>query len=178
MDLTPLDVWRRAMVDSVRRDAPDLSARQMAILLTVYMTKPPHTVRGLAELLNISKPAVTRALDRLGEFRLARRKSDPRDRRSILVQRTVKGSVYLAELAEFIAEAAAAAERDKIAKAARTAKRTGKTAATKTAKTAPKAVKTKAAKPAATSADKPAAARERTAMAAKAAKAARAPARN
>ena len=49
-DLDPLDIWRRAMVANVRRDAPDLSARQMAVLLTVYMTEPPHTVRGLAEI--------------------------------------------------------------------------------------------------------------------------------
>lgn len=106
MNLESLDVWRRAMVDNVRRDAPDLSARQMAVLLTVYMTPPPHTVRGLAELLNVSKPAITRALDRLGEFGLARRKTDARDRRSVVVQRTVKGSVYLAEFAEIIGTAA------------------------------------------------------------------------
>lgn len=149
MDLTPLDVWRRAMVDSVRRDAPDLSARQMAILLTVYMTKPPHTVRGLAETLNISKPAVTRALDRLGEFKLARRKSDSRDRRSILVQRSVKGSVYLAELAEFIGEATVASERERQAKAARAAKRAAKAPSKEKPKAAPKTAKGGAAKPAA-----------------------------
>lgn len=149
MDMTPLDVWRRAMVDSVRRDAPDLSARQMAILLTIYMTKPPHTVRGLAEMLNISKPAVTRALDRLGEFKLARRKADPRDRRSILVQRSVKGSVYLAEFLEIIAEATAAGERERLATAARAAKRGAKTASSDTPKTAPKAAKGNTTKPAA-----------------------------
>ena len=119
-DLAPLDIWRRAMVDNVRRDAPDLSARQMAALLTVYMTAPPHTVRGLASELGVSKPAITRALDRLGELGLARRKTDPRDKRSVLVQRTVKGSVYLAELAEIIA--AAQRERDR-ARAAAAAKR-------------------------------------------------------
>ncbi|UCH75898.1 MAG: MarR family transcriptional regulator [Rhodospirillales bacterium] len=112
-NLTPLNVWRRAMVDNVRRDAPDLSARQMAALLTVYMTAPPHTVRGLASRLNVSKPAITRALDRLSELGLARRKADPRDGRSVLVQRTVKGSVYLSEFAELIA----AAERDGAAQA-------------------------------------------------------------
>ncbi len=29
-----LDLWRGAIVESVRREAPDLSARQMALLLT------------------------------------------------------------------------------------------------------------------------------------------------
>lgn len=117
MNLDPLDIWRRAMVDSVRRDAPDLSARQMAVLLTVYMTPPPHTVRGLAELLSVSKPAITRALDRLGEFELARRKTDPKDRRSVLVQRTVKGSVYLAEFADIIAAATRQRERERTVRA-------------------------------------------------------------
>lgn len=121
-DLDPLDIWRRAMVANVRRDAPDLSARQMAVLLTVYMTEQPHTVRGLAEILNVSKPAITRAIDRLGEFGLARRKTDPRDRRSVVVQRTVKGSVYLAEFAEIINEATAERERDLAAAEARKAK--------------------------------------------------------
>lgn len=111
------------MVDNVRRDAPDLSARQMALLLTVYMTEPPHTVRGLAEILNVSKPAITRALDRLGEFGLARRKTDPRDRRSVVVQRTVKGSVYLAEFADIIAAARVERDRERAAEAARQAER-------------------------------------------------------
>jgi DNA-binding MarR family transcriptional regulator len=121
-DLDPLDVWRRAMVANVRRDAPDLSARQMAVLLTVYMTGQPHTVRGLAEILKVSKPAITRAIDRLGEFGLARRKTDPRDRRSVIVQRTVKGSVYLAEFAEIIHEATQERARDEAAEEARRAK--------------------------------------------------------
>jgi DNA-binding MarR family transcriptional regulator len=116
-DLDSLDIWRRAMVANVRRDAPDLSARQMAVLLTVYMTEQPHTVRGLADTLNVSKPAITRALDRLGEFGLARRKTDPDDRRSVIVQRTVKGSVYLAEFADIIAQATA--ERDRALTAAK-----------------------------------------------------------
>lgn len=135
------------MVANVRRDAPDLSARQMAVLLTVYMNEPPHTVRGLAEMLNVTKPAITRAIDRLGEFGLARRKTDPRDRRSVIVQRTVKGSVYLSEFAEIIAEATpernrdlASAETTKAAAApAKAAK--PKTPATKTTKSGAPAAK-------------------------------------
>ena len=97
-----LNLWRLATVASVRRDGPDLTARQMAILLTAYLTPPPHTVRGLAESIGISKPAVTRALDRLGDLGFLRRKVDEADRRSVLVQRTVKGSVFLSELAELV----------------------------------------------------------------------------
>jgi DNA-binding MarR family transcriptional regulator len=107
-----LDLWRGAIVESVRREAPDLSARQMALLLTVYLTTPPHTVRGLATALNVSKPAITRALDRLSEYGLIRRKVDEFDRRSVLIQRTVKGSVFLTEFGDIIVAAAAGAETE------------------------------------------------------------------
>jgi DNA-binding MarR family transcriptional regulator len=97
-----LDLWRGALVESLRRDAPDLTSRQLAVLLTIYLTPQPHTVRGLSATLNVSKPAITRALDRLGAYDLLRRKTDDDDRRSILVQRTVKGSVYLSEFGDLI----------------------------------------------------------------------------
>ncbi len=102
-----LELWRRTIVEGVRRDQPDLSTRQMAILLIVYTEPGPHTVRGLAAALAISKPAVTRALDRLGQLDFVRRKTDENDRRSVLVQRTVKGSVFLSDYAGLIGAALA-----------------------------------------------------------------------
>lgn len=101
-------VLRDTVVALVRRDGPDLSARQLGVFLTVYLTDGPHTVRGLAAELNVSKPAITRALDRLGELDLARRKVDPMDRRSVLVQRTLKGSAFLRDLRQIMADAAMA----------------------------------------------------------------------
>jgi DNA-binding MarR family transcriptional regulator len=94
----------------VRREAPDLSARQMAVLLTVYLRPPPHTVRGLAQTMHISKPAVSRALDRLCKLELVRRKKDEADKRNILVTRTVRGSIFLREYGEIISAAATEAE--------------------------------------------------------------------
>jgi len=98
-------VLRDTVVSLVRRDGPDLSARQLGVFLTVYLSEGPHTVRGLAAELNVSKPAITRALDRLGEFDLARRKLDPMDRRRVLVQRTVNGAALLRDLRQTMAEA-------------------------------------------------------------------------
>ena len=105
-ELQALNIWRRASVASVRADAPDLSARQMTLLLTVYLTPRPHTVRGLATLMNVSKPAITRAVNRLVELQLVRRNTDENDRRSVLIQRTVSGSVFLREFGELIVGAA------------------------------------------------------------------------
>ena len=100
--LQALDLWRNVLVSSVRQAGPDLSSRQLALLLTVYLTPPPHTVRGLASTLNISKPAISRALDRLGRLGFIRRKRDDADRRNVLVQRTVKGSVFLTEFSQLL----------------------------------------------------------------------------
>jgi DNA-binding MarR family transcriptional regulator len=100
-----IGILRETIVALVRSDGPDLSARQLAVLLTVYLSEGPHTVRGLAADLNVSKPAITRALDRLGELDLARRKVDPADRRSVLVQRTTKGTTFLRDLRGVMAEA-------------------------------------------------------------------------
>jgi DNA-binding MarR family transcriptional regulator len=104
-----IGILRDTVVALVRRDGPDLSARQLGVLLTVYLTEGPHTVRGLAADLNVSKPAITRALDRLGELDLARRKVDPMDRRSVLVQRTLKGAAYLRDTRSILNEAGKAA---------------------------------------------------------------------
>jgi DNA-binding MarR family transcriptional regulator len=101
-----LELWRRAIVESVRREAPDLSARQLAVMLTVYKTDPPHTVRGLAAALNVAKPAITRAVDRLARLGYVRRRRDEADKRNVLIQRTMRGSVFLSEFGDIVAAAA------------------------------------------------------------------------
>ena len=60
-----VDVLRETIVALVRRDSPDLSARQMGVVLTCYLETEAQTVRGLAARLNVSKPAITRALESL-----------------------------------------------------------------------------------------------------------------
>lgn len=105
MELKPLEalkLWHDVELDLVRDNRPDLSLRQIVILLTVYLEPPPHTVRGLAKKLDISKPAITRALDTMGRLDLLKRKRDESDKRNVLIQRTVTGSVYLTDLADSV----------------------------------------------------------------------------
>ncbi len=109
--LQALELWRRSLVESVRGDAPDLSARQFALLLSVYLGPGPHTVRGLARALNVSKPAVSRALDRLGELGYIRRERDDLDRRNVLVQRTQAGAKFLLDFSAIVSRAEAEAAR-------------------------------------------------------------------
>jgi DNA-binding MarR family transcriptional regulator len=100
-----VEVLRQTVVALVRREGPDLSARQLGVFLTCYLEEEAQTVRGLAAKLRVSKPAITRALDRLAEFDLVRRKTDPLDRRSVLVQRTAAGMAYLREIRTILAQA-------------------------------------------------------------------------
>src|SRR6201985_2503715 len=104
-------ILRTAIVELVRRDGPDLSARQLGVFLTCYLDSEAQTVRGLASKLAVSKPAITRALDRLSEFDLVRRKTDPLDRRSVLVQRTAIGMAFLRDLRKILADAGKGASR-------------------------------------------------------------------
>ncbi len=101
-----LRLWHQSNLHMVLDDAPDLSVRQIAILLTIYLETPPHTVRGLAQKLNVSKPVITRALDSMGILGLVSRRRDENDKRNVLIQRTVEGSLYLEKLGDMIAEQA------------------------------------------------------------------------
>ena len=58
-----LRLWRQVHLDLVRDGQADLSARQTAILLTVYLELPPHTVRGLAQQLGERTDPVERGLE-------------------------------------------------------------------------------------------------------------------
>lgn len=101
-----LKLWHDVSLAIVRDFDSDLSPRQITILLTVYLESPPHTVRGLAEKLGVTKPAVTRALDTMGELKLVSRRRDEKDRRNVIVQRTVEGALYLERLADLIVKKA------------------------------------------------------------------------
>jgi DNA-binding MarR family transcriptional regulator len=101
-----LRIMRDTTVQMVRRDGADLSARQLGVFLTCYTVSDPQTVRGLAALLRVSKPAITRALDRLVEFDLVRRMPDPLDRRSVLIQRTAPGQALFRDVRSYLRNAA------------------------------------------------------------------------
>jgi DNA-binding MarR family transcriptional regulator len=94
--------WMRTLVSYVRSGKPDLTNRQMALLMLVYLTPGPHTVRGLAATLGVSKPVVTRALNTLGSLGYLRRERDQDDRRNIFVVRTEDGTEFLDSFRSFL----------------------------------------------------------------------------
>lgn len=97
-----LRLWQQVVLSEIRDDAPDLTMRQMAILLTIYLEPPPHTVRGLAARLGVTKPVITRALDTMGAMKLVARHRDENDRRNVLVRRTVEGALYVERFGDAI----------------------------------------------------------------------------
>ena len=101
-----LHLLMNTMVASVSGDGPDLTARQLAVFLKIYLepTTDP-TVRGLAGVLKVSKPAITRALDRPEELEFTKRETDRLDRRSVIARRTPTGSAYLRTLGKYLTEA-------------------------------------------------------------------------
>ena len=97
-----LRLWQQVMLSQVRDDAPDLTARQLAILLTIYLEPPPHTIRALAVRLDVTKPVITRALDTMGALKFVSRHRDELDKRNVLVKRTVEGALYVERLGDDI----------------------------------------------------------------------------
>ena len=97
-----LKLWHDVHLDLVRDGETDLTARQMTILLTIYLDPPPHTVRGLAKKLAVTKPVITRALDTMGKAGLVTRRRDDADKRNVIIQRTVEGSVFLETFADTV----------------------------------------------------------------------------
>jgi len=90
-----LEMMRRVSVGSVHETVGDLSARQFALLLSIFLRRGPHAVRDLSVELGLPKPAVTRGLDVLERMGLVLRKKDQTDKRDVSVHRTVKGAVFL-----------------------------------------------------------------------------------
>lgn len=104
--LQALTLMRDFSLAEVRDDAPDLSTRQMSILLTIYLEAPPHTIRGLAAKLAVTKPVITRALDTMGALGLVDRHRDEKDKRNVLVKRTVTGALYVERIGDRLIEKA------------------------------------------------------------------------
>lgn len=101
-----LGLWHTVALDQVKTGATDLTMRQMAILLHIYLMPPPHTVRGLAATLGVSKPVITRALDTMGEMGIVDRVRDDIDRRNVIIKRTLAGALFLERFGDLVIDQA------------------------------------------------------------------------
>lgn len=100
-DHPQVSVLRGTLLALVRRDGRDLTVRQLTAFLSIYMDKTTHSLSSIADLLEISRPGVTRIIDRLAECDLVARQEDREDRRRVLVRRTSAGAAFFREVVEF-----------------------------------------------------------------------------
>ncbi len=97
-----LNLWCKILLRGMKEAEFDLSTRQTAILLSVYLGPSPQSVKTLSEHLGISKAAICRATDVLCAQGLLKRKRGETDKRQVSLQKTIKGMVFLSEMAEII----------------------------------------------------------------------------
>ena len=84
------------------RAQPDLTMRQLCLLMHLADKDKAQSwsVKEAAAALEIHKPAVTRAVERLREFGLATSKTDPKDRRCVVLNITQRGLGYLGRMSK------------------------------------------------------------------------------
>jgi DNA-binding MarR family transcriptional regulator len=102
-----LDLVRAAIVELVKNDSRDLTLRQLAVFLICYLAHEAQTATKLAAALNVYKPGIARALDRLSEENLLKRVPHVSDGRSALVAKTPAETALMRDLKSAIRKAAA-----------------------------------------------------------------------
>mgnify|MGYP002151922648 CR=1 FL=1 len=73
-----------------------------AVILAEAVADCAHVYATTVRKRGVTKPVITRALDSMGKLELVSRRRDEQDRRNVLVQRTVKGALYLERLADLL----------------------------------------------------------------------------
>jgi DNA-binding MarR family transcriptional regulator len=101
-----LELFRRAVSGLVQFHGPDLTVRQLAMLSCIHLSRGPHTVRGLADQLGVTKAVIVRGIDTLCQLGFVERRPDPRDKRSILIVPALRGAAYLNHVGDLVARAA------------------------------------------------------------------------
>jgi DNA-binding MarR family transcriptional regulator len=97
---TPLALmsFAQVLLGLIRDGRRDLSARQLGVLTSLALQPDLNTIRGLAVHLRVSKPAITRAVDRLEAEGLVKRRPDPQDRRSVCIGMLPAGRSFLDDI--------------------------------------------------------------------------------
>lgn len=93
------------ILNMARSSAPDLSIRQLSVLL-IADDKENLSVKDFANDLLMSKPSVSRAVDRLVDLFLVTRVVDQADRRKVCVRLTKAGRDFTKSIGNQQARAA------------------------------------------------------------------------
>ena len=91
------DVLRTALLELVRYEELNFTARQVAVLLECIRS-PEETIKSMSETLQVSKPSISKTVSRLFGLGLLERKPHPTDRRVIFVVPTEAGRKLIVSL--------------------------------------------------------------------------------
>lgn len=80
-----MNAARKVFEALARSEHPFLTPRQVAILFILCHDDALHTVRGVAQKLDVTKPIVTRAITAFEEIGFARRAPNPDDGRDVFL---------------------------------------------------------------------------------------------
>ena len=85
--------FRNIIHRMVRQGQSDLTLRQLDVIF--LCDAGDQTVRDMAAAMKVSKPAISRAVDKLAEAGYVLRQDDPHDRRSIYVRLSPAGKQFV-----------------------------------------------------------------------------------
>ena len=92
--------WHEALSALVRAEGQNLSTRQIANLPQVYIAPLLQKLRRPADIPRIFNLAAVLSMNTLNHGRFAWRKRDESDKRNVLIQPKVKGSIFLSEFSD------------------------------------------------------------------------------
>ena len=105
--IDPIPSFEIMVLRMVRDEAPDLTMRQMAVML-ICACETDHKkryIKTLALELKVCRPAITRVADALLKHGYAVRRRDEADTRNVFLQLTEAGNLYVKKLGGMLEDA-------------------------------------------------------------------------
>jgi DNA-binding MarR family transcriptional regulator len=93
-----LHALRDSLIRMVRSNSRDLTCRQLGVLMISCTAPKPIPAYVLVERLDVTRPVITRVMDKLVGLGLARKYRNPEDGRSMLLVASTKGRLLIRRL--------------------------------------------------------------------------------
>jgi DNA-binding MarR family transcriptional regulator len=101
-----LELIRQAITGLLHQDGPDLTGRQLAVLLICGLESQPVAFGALAPRIGLNSRAIAQILNQLEKLGLARRIDHPSDGRMVLAEATEQGRAFVQRVAAAMQPAA------------------------------------------------------------------------
>jgi DNA-binding MarR family transcriptional regulator len=102
MQQTELYEWYQTLGALIAKMPHELTMRQCLILLHIYLLEGEHNVKSLSYTFDLPKASVSRALSALVLLGLLKKRNNPKDKRNIIVHKTMKGIAFLNQFNDIV----------------------------------------------------------------------------